>query len=61
MASALALYLHMLREWANEERNEKIDAALTAPASWRDPLTGLPAGFGSEDDDWAEWEAQIAK
>lgn len=48
----------MIREWANKERLEEIDEALTPPPSWRDPLTGLPAGWtGSEDDDWAAWEA----
>lgn len=55
---ALNLYLTMIREWANKERLEEIDEALTPPPSWRDPLTGLPAGWtGSEDDDWAAWEA----
>lgn len=47
----------MLREWASEETLEKIEEALTPPPSWRDPLTGLPAGWtGNEEDEWAEWE-----
>jgi hypothetical protein len=50
----------MLREWANEKTLEQIKAALRPPASWRDPDTGLPAGFGDEDDDWAEWEASMS-
>lgn len=48
----------MLREWADEERLDEIDDALTAPATWRDPLTGLPAGWtDNEDDEWADWLA----
>jgi len=47
----------MITEWATQKDLEKIEQALRPPPSWRDPLTGLPAGFGDEDDDWAEWEA----
>ena len=48
---AIALYLHMLREWADEDRLDEIERALTAPLSWRDPATGLPAGFDDDDGD----------
>lgn len=52
------MYLTMLREWADEDTNDKIADALTPPADWRDPLTGLPAGFTeSDEDDWAAWES----
>lgn len=48
----------MLREWAGEKTLDRIERALEPPASWRDPVTGLPAGFSDqEDDDWAQWEA----
>lgn len=48
----------MLREWATEEQNDKIDRALRPPADWRDPETGLPAGWSDDDDDdWDAWEA----
>lgn len=40
---------------------ETIESALTPPASWRDPSTGLPYGFGDEDDEWSEWEAQMRR
>lgn len=54
---ALNLYLAMLREWANKETLDEIEDALTAPPEWRDPNTGLPAGFApDEDDDWAAFE-----
>jgi len=50
------MYLYMLREWADEETLAKIDDALRPPAEWRDPMTGLPAGFSdNEDDDWEDW------
>lgn len=47
----------MIREWANKKTLDAIDRALTPPSSWRDPETGMPAGFGSEADEWAAWEA----
>ena len=50
----------MVRELADEKRSEKIEQALQPPPWWRDRLTGLPAGFADEDDDWADWEAQMA-
>lgn len=47
----------MLREWADQKTIDRIDQALTPTPEWRDPLTGLPAGFSEdEDDDWAQWE-----
>jgi hypothetical protein len=58
LARAEALYVFMLREWAKQEQLDKIEAALTPPPSWRDPSTGLPAGWSSEDDEgWGEgWD-----
>lgn len=48
----------MIREWASEETLDKIEEALTPPASWRDPMTGLPLGWSDDEaDDWAMWEA----
>lgn len=48
----------MIREWANKDLNEQITAALRPPANWRDPSTGLPAGWETEDEQaqWAEFE-----
>jgi hypothetical protein len=51
----------MVWEWAADgrltsEQIDEIEAALEPPPSWRDPLTGLPAGFGDEDDEWGAWE-----
>lgn len=46
----------MLREWADKDQLKNIEKALRPPASWRDPTTGLPAGWGDEEDDWAQWE-----
>lgn len=45
----------MIREWATEDTLDKIAEALKAPAGWRDPDTGLPAGWEEDDDD--EWRA----
>lgn len=48
----------MLREWANKDQLDEIDEALRPPLSWRDPSTGMPAGWGQSDEEiWAEWEA----
>lgn len=50
----------MIREWANKDQIEDIEEALQAPASWRDPLTGLPAGWvDDEASEWAEFERQM--
>lgn len=46
----------MLREWADEDRLDEIHRALLPPAGWRSPDTGLPAGWDTEEDDWALWE-----
>jgi hypothetical protein len=44
----------MIREWASEETLDKITDALTPPPDWRDPDTGLPAGWSDdEDEDWS--------
>jgi hypothetical protein len=48
---ALNLYLIMIKEWANQATLDRIADALEPPADWRDPVTGLPAGWSSEDDD----------
>ena len=53
-------YVYMLREWASKDTLEKIERALTPPATWRDVLTGLPAAaLTDESDDWAMWEAAM--
>lgn len=57
VARALSLYLYMLREWADKKRVDEIERALRPPASWRDPDTGLPAGWDTEDDEWALWQS----
>lgn len=50
----------MMREWANQDTLDEIDEWLTPPPHWRDPMTGLPAGWtGNEDDEWAEWQAAM--
>lgn len=46
----------MVREWATKETVDKLEQALTPPPGWRDPFSGLPAGWGDEDDDWAAFE-----
>lgn len=56
-ARGCALYLYSLRDGADEKRNDEIDEALTPPPGWRNPLTGLPAGFDDEADEWALWES----
>lgn len=56
------LYLVMIREWATKDQLEEIDDALVPPASWRDPVTGLPAGWTDDEDaEWAEWEYQVRR
>jgi len=56
----LNTYVYMLREWASKDTLEKIERALTPPATWRDVLTGLPAAaLTDESDDWAMWEAAM--
>jgi hypothetical protein len=58
VARCLNLYLTMIREWADKDTLEKLEDALTPPASWRDPVTGMPAGWvDDEDGDWAAFEA----
>lgn len=51
----------MLRENTHTaERHEALDRALRPPPGWRDPDTGLPAGWtDDEGDDWAQWEAAM--
>lgn len=51
----------MLRDdpWVSQETLEEIAEALEPPADWRDPATGLPAGWGDEDADWSEFEASM--
>lgn len=49
----------MLREWANQETLDKIEDALEPPASWRDPATGLPAGWENADDGWEAFERAL--
>lgn len=51
----------MLRDdpWVSKETLDQIEDALEPPVEWRDPVTGLPAGWGDEDDDWAEFEASM--
>lgn len=49
----------MIREWASEKTLDAIEEALRAPASWRDPSTGLPAGWSREDDDFAEFKRNL--
>lgn len=69
MARALNLYLRMIREAGEragpkmaERMNEWIDEHLTPPPEWRDPSTGLPAGWTNrEDDEWALWQRQMGK
>lgn len=56
MYRAINLYLFMLREWADDKQRNEIDRALRPPLTWRDPRTGLPADWGDEADEWAEWE-----
>ena len=40
----------MIREWASNEQLERIEDALTPPIGWRDPDSGLPAGFTDDED-----------
>ena len=54
-ARPCARYLHSLRDGADDDRLDQIEEALIPPAGWRNPLTGMPAGFGDEDDDWEAW------
>ncbi len=50
----------MIREWANQDRIDEIERALTAPPGWIDPDTGLPAGWtDDEDDEWSMFEAAM--
>lgn len=50
----------MLREWATEEQLDAIAEALEPPVDWRDPRTGLPAGWSDDEaDEWAEWERAL--
>lgn len=51
----------MLYEWADKDAKAEIDEALIPPPDWRDPATGLPAGFGEEDEEWALWESQMRR
>lgn len=44
---------------AKEEDVEALKEALRPPATARDPKTGLPYGFGSEEDEWAEFQAAM--
>lgn len=49
----------MLREWANEERLDEIERALEAPPTWRDPMTGLPAGWDDDSDEYDEFMSNL--
>ena len=46
-----------MREWANEETLDRIEAAL-APPNRIDPDTGTPMWYGSDEDAWAEFERE---
>lgn len=52
----------MVLEWANDKTRAKIEQALTPPASYRDPSTGLPLGWSdNEADDWHQWERSMRR
>lgn len=69
MARALNLYLRMIFEAGErggpkvaEKITEWVAEKLTPPADWRDPETGLPAGWTNrEEDEWALWERQMGR
>lgn len=54
---ALALVIHWLWAGADTDAKKADVERLLEPPNKIDPATGMPFGWGDEEDDWVQWDA----